>query len=221
MRWEPIGRIALIGAAASAAAFAAVSIWLTTSYRPSEAQAWDDVVGGSDRSTSAGWQTAQSLLAAPLLLLTIGAVVITVVTVALRRKSLALAMACVGAAIAIAGIAAAVFTIGAVRWDQLALFSVTVGTNADGYWAAAFGDDVRFVLIGGTEVSQETYRSVLLAHLAGPFITMAGLATMFVALGRPDTPAQRTGSFGGTTPPLEPIGADDQAPQTSASSTPP
>lgn len=185
MRWEPIGRIALIGAAASTGAFAAVSIWLTTSYRPSHAQVWGDVVAGFDRPSSAGWQTAQSLLAAPMLLLTIGAVVITVVTVSSRQRTAPLVVACAGTVIALAGIAAAVFTIGAVRWDQLALFSVTVGTNVDGYWAAAFGGDVRFVLVGGTEVDQQTYRSVLIAHLAGPFITLAGLATMFVALGRP------------------------------------
>ena len=40
-------------------------------------------------------------------------------------------------------------------WDQLALWAVTVGTNMAGY-TPVFGEEVRFVLLGGKEISPET-----------------------------------------------------------------
>ena len=72
-----------------------------------------------------------------------------------------------------------VITKPAVEWDQLALSSVTVGSNIDGYWPAAFGDDVLFVLIGDVEVSQGEYGAVLIAHLAAPVVT----GILFIFLG--------------------------------------
>ena len=40
-------------------------------------------------------------------------------------------------------------------WDQLALWAVTVGTNMMGY-TPVFGDQVRFVLLGGVEIGTDT-----------------------------------------------------------------
>ena len=62
-------------------------------------------------------------------------------------------------------------------WDQLALRAVTVGTNVDGY-GIFFGDDVRFVFIGGREVDPDTLVRWLLVHTAllGPLAI--GLATV-------------------------------------------
>ena len=40
-------------------------------------------------------------------------------------------------------------------WDQLALWAVTVGTNMMGY-TPVFGEEVRFVLLGGAEIGSET-----------------------------------------------------------------
>ena len=58
----------------------------------------------------------------------------------------------------------AVLTGFALPWDQLALKAVTVGTNLRGYrWV--FGDDVRFVLIGGAEASVSNVRAVLIVHV--------------------------------------------------------
>ena len=48
-------------------------------------------------------------------------------------------------------------------WDQLALWAVTVGENLRGY-LPLFGDRVRFVLLGGAEVSPQTLLWWLLAH---------------------------------------------------------
>lgn len=49
-------------------------------------------------------------------------------------------------------------------WDQLALWAVTVGTNMTGF-TPVFGDNVRFVLLDGVEVSTATLRTWLLIHV--------------------------------------------------------
>lgn len=51
-----------------------------------------------------------------------------------------------------------------IPWDQLALWSVTTGTNMRGF-EPIFGDDVRFVLINGSEVSIARIRFWFLSHL--------------------------------------------------------
>lgn len=66
------------------------------------------------------------------------------------------------------------YTTALVRWEQLALYAVTVGSDIDGYWAAAFGDGVRFVLVDNDEVGQTSYATALCAHLAAP--ALAGVA---------------------------------------------
>lgn len=69
-----------------------------------------------------------------------------------------------------------------VEWDQLALRSVTVGTNISGYWVAGFGHGVRFILINDTEMSQGEYVPALLAHLGAPIIGTVALVVVAVAL---------------------------------------
>src|SRR5205085_8071821 len=54
---------------------------------------------------------------------------------------------------------AASFTGYLLPWSQLALFAVTVGANFHGAWDAAFSEQVRFVIVHSTEVSQTTYRN--------------------------------------------------------------
>ncbi|QXC61766.1 hypothetical protein KSP35_02675 [Aquihabitans sp. G128] len=49
-------------------------------------------------------------------------------------------------------------------WDQLALWSVEVGTDIKGY-GFLFGDRVRFVLLGGSEISLGALRSGFAGHL--------------------------------------------------------
>jgi quinol-cytochrome oxidoreductase complex cytochrome b subunit len=50
-------------------------------------------------------------------------------------------------------------------WNQLALWAVTVGNNLRGY-RPLFGDQVRFVLIGGAEVATGTLLTWLSVHAA-------------------------------------------------------
>ena len=62
-------------------------------------------------------------------------------------------------------------------WDQLALFSVTVGGNLSGYtWLG--NDDVRFVVMNGTEVAPRTVLKWLVLHA----IALGAATTVLVAL---------------------------------------
>src|SRR6476620_3636701 len=55
-------------------------------------------------------------------------------------------------------------------WDQLSLWAVTVGTNMIGY-TPVFGDQVKFVLLGGKEIGNETLLRWYVLHvLMFPFI---------------------------------------------------
>jgi quinol-cytochrome oxidoreductase complex cytochrome b subunit len=64
-------------------------------------------------------------------------------------------------------------------WDQLSLWAVTVGTNMMGY-TPVFGNQVRFVLLGTTEISGETLLRWYTLHvLMLPFVTVIFLAVHF------------------------------------------
>jgi hypothetical protein len=75
-----------------------------------------------------------------------------------------------------------------VEWDQLALRSVTVGTDVSGYWFAGFGKDVLFILVDDHEITQREYVPALLAHLGAPIVGVVALVIVAVALLR--NPAQ-------------------------------
>ena len=64
-------------------------------------------------------------------------------------------------------------------WDQLALWAVTVGTNMIGY-TPVFGNQVRFVLLGGAEIGTNTLLRWYVLHvLFFPFITVIFMAIHF------------------------------------------
>lgn len=52
-----------------------------------------------------------------------------------------------------------------IAWDWIGLRAVTVGSNSRGVLRAGFSDQVRFVVIDGTEVTPSTYRSWVIVHL--------------------------------------------------------
>lgn len=62
-------------------------------------------------------------------------------------------------------------------WDVLGLWAVTVDNDYRGVLRAPFADTVRFVLIGGTELTQGEYRTRLVGHVA-----VAVLAVVLVAM---------------------------------------
>ena len=64
-------------------------------------------------------------------------------------------------------------------WDQLALWAVTVGTNMMGY-TPVFGQQVRFVLLGGKVIGTDTLLRWYVLHvLFVPFVTVIFLAVHF------------------------------------------
>ncbi len=64
-------------------------------------------------------------------------------------------------------------------WDQLSLWAVTVGTNMMGF-TPVFGDQVRFVLLGGVEIGTDTLLRWYVLHvLMLPFVLVIFLAIHF------------------------------------------
>jgi quinol-cytochrome oxidoreductase complex cytochrome b subunit len=64
-------------------------------------------------------------------------------------------------------------------WDQLSLWAVTVGTNMMGY-TPVFGNQLRFVLLSGVEISGETLLRWYVLHvLLFPFIIVIFMAIHF------------------------------------------
>ena len=65
-------------------------------------------------------------------------------------------------------------------WDQLALWAVTVGTNMMGY-TPVFGQEVRFVLLGGAEIGSETLLRWYVLHvLFLPFVIVIFMVVVVI-----------------------------------------
>ena len=140
-------------------------------YRPTPAQAWNAVF---TESYDWGERFAHGLRLVHRLVsgLAIVTAIATGLVVGLHGRAAVRRWpgAVVGAGIAVTTFAAS-FTGFLLPWDQLALRAVTVGTNITGF-GELFGDKVKFVLIGGTEVSPGTVISWLLVHMlvVGPVL---------------------------------------------------
>jgi quinol-cytochrome oxidoreductase complex cytochrome b subunit len=64
-------------------------------------------------------------------------------------------------------------------WDQLSLWAVTVGTNMMGY-SPVIGSQVRFVLLGGVEIGNDTLLRWYVLHvLMFPFVIVIFMAIHF------------------------------------------
>lgn len=141
-------------------------------YRPSTSQAWSDVVV---ESTDWDIRVAQALRRIHRLAsqLAVPTALATGVAVALGRESVRTwPRAATGAGIALSALVAS-FTGYLLPWDQLALWAVTVGSDMKGY-RPFFNDTVRFVLIGGVEVSRTGFVRWLLLHMlvVGPALAI-------------------------------------------------
>jgi quinol-cytochrome oxidoreductase complex cytochrome b subunit len=91
-----------------------------------------------------------------------------------------------GIAMAISGVAAW-FTGSFLAWDQLALWSVTAGTNFTGA-RAVFRDEVKFVLVGTQEISPGSYATILAIHAALAVVLVLLLGLAWTAAFRRDVP---------------------------------
>ncbi|MEY2454369.1 MAG: hypothetical protein QOD92_3943 [Acidimicrobiaceae bacterium] len=64
-------------------------------------------------------------------------------------------------------------------WDQLGLFSVTVGTNLSGY-RPLFDNKARFVLLGGSEINIETIQRWMVVHVVVGLVVMGGAVLLLL-----------------------------------------
>jgi hypothetical protein len=179
--WRAAVVVAFVGVAAALVA-TVVGLVLADIYRP-HAPGVPVAELPSALRRSDQWTDWHRIIGAALVAAAIVALALVIPLVARgedsgKRKGLLIGAAAVAALMSVV----TVITRSLVEWDQLALWSVTVGSDIDGYWTAAFGDDVRFVLMGNTEVSQGEYAAVLIAHLATPAVAAAALLLLGTAL---------------------------------------
>lgn len=166
---------AVIGISA-AAATALVGFVLADVYRPTSPGLVSADLSDTLRQ-SGRWSDWHRLLSTTLVVVAAVNLALVAAFVAraqgsVSRKGLLIAVAVVTLGMSVA----TAITTPLVQWDQLALLAVTVGTDVDGYWHAAFGDGVQFVLIGSTEVAQGDYAVALVAHMAAPVVSAVGFA---------------------------------------------
>ena len=157
----------LLGAVvAVAAVLAGTGVWLTFTYRPDAAQAWP---GLDSASAGIGWaQLTHQAAAAVLVILLVTFLVVGIVASRRWRSATALLITTL----------ALTWTGSLLPWDQLALWAVTIGSDYQGMLGAAFSDDVRFVLLGGSEVSQAALRLWLLVHTVALTAVFASLLVL-------------------------------------------
>lgn len=174
-------------AAAELVVLAMTGAFLVIFYRPSTGASWADVPG---TETEVRIETAVRVahrVTSELFLLTLaGLLVLTVVlasarTLRSRRHGLTVA-----AAVAVWVVALfASFTGLLLPWDQLALTSVTVGSNMLGF-LPIFGHRVQYVLTGGAAISVATVQRWLLVHVMAVPAVVLGLGIVVLRrLGRP------------------------------------
>lgn len=159
-------RILLGAVVAMGAVLAVTGVWLTFTYRPSAAQAWP---GLDIAPTGTDWPRLIHQVATALLVPLVIAL-LAVGVVATRRWRSATALLVTTVALAYTGLL--------LPWDQLALWAVTTGLDYQGMLSAAFSDEVRFVIIGGFEVSQATLRLWLVVHAVALAVIFFGLLAL-------------------------------------------
>jgi hypothetical protein len=67
-----------------------------------------------------------------------------------------------------------------IAWDQLALWSVTVGVDRRGVLNAGDSEQARFVIVDGREVPLDTFRFWVMVHLLLLPVVCAGAAAVAV-----------------------------------------
>ena len=146
-------------------------------YRPSGVQASGGSLAGSALS-----RTLSIAHIAAIALAIQGIVALTIIgAIRQRRPGHGLAgLTIPGVTLAVAISSWAVATVSGIllRWDQLALPTVTVGNEFRGYtWL--FGDEVQFVLSNGAVVEVSSFQRTTIIHLVAAGLTLlAGLVPL-------------------------------------------
>ena len=106
-----------------------------------------------------------------------------------RTRQVAIAVGSTIGAVAVLGLS--VMAWHRVRFDQLGLWAVTVGSDVSGLWYAAFSNHVRFVFVGDSgELSQSEVAPWVVVYLLAPFIAL-GLFGIGWVTTRPGRTARR------------------------------
>ncbi|MCP5026802.1 MAG: hypothetical protein GY929_11020 [Actinomycetia bacterium] len=192
---EPVARLLTGVLLAELGLLAVTGIFLVFFYRPTAAAAWDDLYA-LDTSNSFGLavRTLHRLLSW-LTLLTTASLGVALVAGRPREPG----RWALGPTLMVATVSAT-FTGFLLPWDQLALWAVTPGSNMMGFMPVIYGDQVRFVLINGAEVSQEEIRRAFYVHIAIGIATLGAVVWLARELGRRRRPTPVTDSS--PSPPL-------------------
>ena len=172
--WVLATRIALAIVALLVAVLVVTGVMLVFGYRPNVSAAYAVAQGLPTQSH------ARSIhrLAARLLFPAFGGLAIAASGLALVRHR---ARRLVPVVIAGVAVLTATFTGFLLPWDQLALNQVTVGTNVTGYRMILFDSNVKYVLIGNTEIGPSTLARWFWIHVVGTTLLLVVPLT-FVAL---------------------------------------
>ena len=159
----------------------ATGLWLSWNYRPPEAARW--VIDGHLGNTAAWARRVQ-------LLHRWTGVQLIVLAVGLLGEAIAWAISTHRLRRAVAGFAALIFVLLAdfsgflIAWDELALFSVTIGTNISGF-GSIFTNELLYVLVGRSVVGIDTIRRWFWIHtVATPLAIAVIIGMMLVMLRR-------------------------------------
>lgn len=165
--WVRAWRWTSLAAAVLVVLLAITGVVLHFEYRPTADQSWPAIVELAGGGEPAGEQVARrvhraaSQLLVPIALASaiagVGAVVTRRTRATVVRFTAALAVPILALVASISGYL--------LPWDQLAFWAVDVDTDLRGM-SAAFSDQIRFVLIDGTEISQTTLQRWYVVHIA-------------------------------------------------------
>jgi quinol-cytochrome oxidoreductase complex cytochrome b subunit len=172
---DVVARVLVVALGVALVVLVATGIWLWRNYRPAAAMAWNDIET-LDGHHEQGVRVAHRWASWAAVWLGLALAVVVVRRWWVLRRT---AGRPGGGPTAIAGVgvvlvlAAASFTGYLLPWDQLGLWAVTVGTNMRGF-SPIFRDNVRFVLVGSSQISTTTYRRWFVVHVAVLSIAAAG-----------------------------------------------
>ena len=197
-RLRPVGHLGnVIRIAAGCATAVAVLVTIVSAlvllrrFRPDlQVDDWNAADVAARRYAPSGWVAAHELALNVAVVGSLVWAVTTAVFVRARSRAVTVLMLTATAVVVVACVVASA-TWGLVRWGQIALWSVMSGQHfADGgLWEPAVSDDVRFLIVGGAEVGQGSYRRWLLVHLAAPVVAAVALGVS-IWLGRARAPIE-------------------------------
>lgn len=184
-----LAKVALAAAGVTAVGLVGTGVWLSLYYRPTPA-------AGNPYSSSTASDTVQlvdwvrfaHLWTARLFMVSLLVVLALAVIRVLREARPAMGAVLAGAACVLAG--AGLFTGRMLPFDQLALWAVTPGDSLSGY-RPFFGDQIRFVIVGGVEADAPNVAVALVIHALLLPALLLGVALGARLVARSSRPSRR------------------------------